>query len=364
MKIGIFPLNDLWRAVFRIGILTFVIAAYSHRPVIAQTADQSPIRLKIVGGLGALNQYTRHEKPFWSEKIGALTKGRVTAEIQAFDQVGIRGQDILRLVQLGVVPFGTILLPLTSGSDPLLGAADLAGLNPDMHALRQVVESFRPILAKTLMRQYGIEMLGVYTYPAQTIFCNKRFSSLTDLKGIRIRTSSVTQSTFVKALGAEPVQLHFPGLRDVVKSGQVQCAVTGTMSGNTIGLHEVTTHISPIVLNWGLSVFGANSSVWDSLPDDVKSLLREEIQTLERKIWMESEEETRDGILCNTGSSSCKSGKKGKMVLVPPSSADLDLIKNILKEFVLPQWADQCGKECIAPWNESIGSKTGILIPN
>jgi TRAP-type C4-dicarboxylate transport system substrate-binding protein len=93
-------------------------------------------RLRIVGGLAGVNQYTRQEAPFWTQTLTRLTEGRVVAEIVPFDRAGIRGQEMLRLMQLGVVPFGTALLNLSATQEPVFGAPDLAGLNPDMASVR------------------------------------------------------------------------------------------------------------------------------------------------------------------------------------------------------------------------------------
>jgi len=101
-----------------------------------------PLHLRIVGGLGSLNQFTRHERPFWETDLARLSQGRYTAEIVPFDRAGIRSQEVLTLVQLGAVPFAT--LPVSGGitKDPELTAPDLAGLNPDMASMRRSVAAF------------------------------------------------------------------------------------------------------------------------------------------------------------------------------------------------------------------------------
>src|SRR6185369_5799775 len=95
------------------------------------------------------------------------------ANIVPFDRAGIRGQDMLRLMQLGVVPFGTALLSQSSAADPLIAAPDLAGLNPDFASLKRHTAAFRPLLEKTLRERYGIELLAIYVYPAQMLFCKQ-----------------------------------------------------------------------------------------------------------------------------------------------------------------------------------------------
>jgi len=194
-------------------------------------------RLRIVGGLADLNQYKLHEEPFWTKTLPQRSNGRVTAEIVPFDRAGMRGQEMLRLMQLGAVPFGNALLTLAAAQDPELGAVDLSGLSPDMPTLRRNVAAFRDHLEKRLRERWNVELLAVYVYPAQVTFCSRPFLALSDLSGRRIRSSNTAQSDLIEALSAVPVQTPFAEIVANLRSGAIECAITGTMSGNTIGLH-------------------------------------------------------------------------------------------------------------------------------
>ena len=229
-----------------------------HANVPAQTPAPRVQHLRIVGGLAGLNQYTRHEEPFWTRDLARLSGGHLTAEIVPFDRAGIRGQEMLRLMNLGVVPFGTALLGLAGTEVPEVSAPDLAGLSPDMASLKRVVGAFRPHLERTLKKRYGIEVLAVYAYPAQVVFCNQPFSGLAGLADRRVRVSSPTQADWVQALGGKPVLAGFADIMAQMRGGNLDCAITGTMSGNTIGLHTVTSHVHTMAVSWGLAVFGAN----------------------------------------------------------------------------------------------------------
>ncbi len=317
-------------------------------------------RLRIVGGLAGLNQFTRQEEPFWTRELVRLSGGRYSAEIVPFDRAGIRGQEMLRLMQLGVVPFGTMLLSVTSGQEPVFGAPDLVGLNPDMKTLRRSVGAFRPYLEKTLRERYGIELLAVYVYPAQVTFCTKPLASLVDMAGRRTRTSSPSQADFVEALGGVPVQTGFADIMANLKSGNIECAITGTMSGNTIGLADGTSHIHTMAINWGVSVFGAHSATWAALPADLKALLRQELPKLEQAVWAESERETGEGIACNTGAAGCSAGRRGHMTEVRGSPADDKRRREIFVSTVLARWVQRCGAHCAEVWNQTIGPVSGF----
>ncbi len=327
----------------------------------APAADApAPLHLHVVGGLGSLNQFTRHEQPFWESELGKLSGGRYTAEIVPFDRAGIRSQEVLTLVQLGAVPFAT--LPVSGGitKDPELTAPDLAGLNPDMASMRRSVAAFRPYLEGMMRQRYGIEVLALYVYPAQVVWCKKPFNGLKGLAGMRVRTSGPAQSDWIEALGGKPVTTGFGDILPYLGRDELDCAITGTMSGNTIGLHEVATHIHPMAVSWGLSLFVVNGAAWSALPVDLRALLKRELPRVEREIWDESERETADGIACDVGAPACKAGKPGRMTQVPTSPADERLRRDIFSSTVLPRWLQRCGPQCAAIWNRTLARSAGI----
>lgn len=328
----------------------------------SEAVAPAPYRLRIVGGLGRINQYTRQEEPFWSKELPRLTGGRYLPEIVPFDRAGVPGTEMLRLLQLGVVPFGTALMSSFTAQYPEYTAPDLAGLNPDIATLKTTLAAFRPYLEKALREQHGVEALAVYVYPAQVVFCKKPLRSLADLAGRRVRVSSATQADFVGALGAVPVFTGFAQIVPSLTTGNTECAITGTMSGNTLGLQTLTSHLHTLPVTWGLAVFGANQAAWAALPDELRVLLRRELPRLEAAIWAESERETADGIACNRGASSCVGGGKGAMVVVPSSAQDDRKRQEILASTVLPRWVQRCGARCAKVWNQTIGPTRGLMV--
>lgn len=328
----------------------------------AAYAADAPLRLRVVGGLANVNQYVRHEAPFWTQELPRLSGNAVTADIVPFDQAGFRGQDMLRLVQLGTVPFGTALLTRSQALDSELGAIDLPGMNPDMAMLRRTTAAYRPYLARILKERHGVELLALYTYPAQMVFCKRPFANLNDLAGRRVRVSGVSMGDLVRGLGATPVTTEFAEIVSNVRSGNVDCAITGSMSGNTIGLYEVTSHLYGMAITWGLSVFIANQAAWNALPAAVQKVLRSELPRLEADIWTESERESSEGVACNIGASACVVGRKGRMTEVPVTRDDLARMRELLGQSVLPAWVRRCGPGCADLWNRHLAATVGVSV--
>ena len=103
----------LRRAAARlVGLLVLTVG-------LAQAQTTAPLpKLRIVGDLAGLNQYTRNEEPFWTQALARLSAGRYDADIVPFDRAGVLGNDMLRLIQFGVVLFGTALVSSLSAQYP------------------------------------------------------------------------------------------------------------------------------------------------------------------------------------------------------------------------------------------------------
>jgi TRAP-type C4-dicarboxylate transport system substrate-binding protein len=346
-----------------IGVTVWTLCASAvMAQVLVSATGPVPYKLRVVGGLATLTQFTRWEEPFWSKELARLSGGRFSADIVAFDRAGIPGPEMLRLLQMGVVPFGTTLMSSLSAKYPQYTAPDLAGLNPDMASLKTSLAAFRPYLEKTLRDQHGIEVLAIYTYPAQVIFCEKPLTGLADLSGRRIRVSSAGQADFVGALGGIPVNIPFAQIVSSLREGNIECAITGTMSGNTLDLPSMTSHLYPMPLTWGLAIFGANRAAWIALPPDLRALLRQELPKLEAAIWEESARDTEQGLACNGGTSACQRGTKGRMAIVPVPVADERRRQEIFLSTVLPRWLQRCGAPCAEVWSQTIGPARHIAI--
>lgn len=352
------PLTHCSRLAWLLGLLLAAEGCHAQIP-----SPPAALHLRIVGGLAGLNQYTRNEEPFWSRELARLSGGKYSAEIVPFDRAGVPGGDMLRLLQLGVMPFGTTLISALAQQSPQYAGIDLAGLSPNMTALKKNVAAFRPFLEKELRQRHNVEMLALYVYPAQVIFCNRPFSGLADLAGRHVRVSSSTQADFIGALGAIPVATGFGQIMANMRSGNTDCAITGTMSGHTLGLHQVTSHIHSMPITWGLAVFGANKTAWDALPPDLKALLSRELPKLETAIWLESERESAEGLACNTGSSPCKDTARGALLQVPATASDERLRQQVFDATVLPRWLARCGTACTDIWRQTIGAHLTPAVP-
>lgn len=323
--------------------------------------DLPKTHLEVVGGLSNLTAYQDYEQPFWTKTVPELSKGQITAEIKGFNEMGLKGPELMRLMSQGVVEFGTATLSYFASDNPINEAIDLAGLAPDVKTARQVTEAFEPVYADFYGMGAKVKILGISTYPAQVFFCNAPVTSLADIKGKKVRTSSRTQAEFVEALGGTSVTMSFGEVVPAMQNKVVDCAITGSLSGYSAKWYEVATHLYALPINWNQQIHAVNQAAWDKLDPKVRVFLNTNIKKLVTQIWEAGARQTQEGYDCNTGAASCPYPVKGKMTLVEPTEADRALLKKVLSESVLPKWAARCSAQCVSDFNATIGKKLDLV---
>ena len=106
-------------------IALFTAAALSALawPSLAQELPKT--HLKITGGLSNLTAYQDFERPFWTKTITERSHGQVTAEVKGFNETGLKGPELLRLLGSGVIQFGTATLSYFASDNAINEAIEI-----------------------------------------------------------------------------------------------------------------------------------------------------------------------------------------------------------------------------------------------
>lgn len=338
--------------------LASIAGIFAGSTALAQ--DLPTTRLKVVGSFSNLNMSRSVEMPFWTETLPEKSGSSITADFVTLDQMGLQGTETLRLMRLGVIDFASGNLSYMSADNLAFDATDLAGLLPTLEVAREATDAYKPVLDEIMRETYNSRLLMVWPAPPQIIYCKPEISGLSDLNGKKVRVYNKTLSDFVVAIGGSPVTVAWPEVVTAFQRGTIDCGVTGTLSGNTAKWWEVTDYLLPLNLGWAVWFHAVNLDTWNSLDPSVQSFLEEQLGEVEQALWDNAAIEAQDGINCNTGDGECIFGESGSMTLVPVTSDDEALLKELLETVVVPSWAAECGSECVASFNETIGQVVGI----
>ena len=346
-------------AVAAVAVAVIVAAALVARLGDTGPGDDERAYITVVGTWANLSLYEQREFPFWNDTVPEKSNGAITTKVRAYTELGLQGDEVIRLMGQGVIEFGSTVLGYVAGEDPENEAADLAGFSSDIAVAREVSEAWKPALADLYEEKHGIRLLAVYPFHAQAIYCKTPISSLGDLRGKKVRTFSKSLSEFVEAAGGTGVNIPFAEVVPALQKGVADCAITGALSGNSARWFEVTEYLYALPVGWGMVMHGVNLDAWNRLPPQTRAFLEKEIAVWENQIWDAAALESSTGIACNTGGE-CVNGNKAEMTLVPVSDADKARLREIMETVIVPKWAKRCGEECVAKWNDTVGRVVGI----
>ena len=337
--------------------VTTAIAAFALSASAAFADD--PVVLNAVGTWSSLTNFQKHEEPFFNTRLREASDGNIVGKIQSQSGLGLKGFEIMRLVKNGVFDFAFGLPGYVAAENAIFEGADLSTLTQDIDTQRKVSDAYYPTLEKSFADIYNAKLLMLYPFPSQTLWCNGEVNGIEDLKGKKIRVYSTTLGDFVEGVGGTSVTVSFSEVIPALEKGVVDCAITGTMSAYTAKWNQVATHAYTLRVGWGLAFGAMNMNKWNSLSESQQTLLQSEIATLTDAMWAETATEDDVAISCITGGE-CAIGEAGSMTLVEPSEADLKARDSIATEVVLARWAERCGADCAANWNETVGPILGL----
>jgi TRAP-type C4-dicarboxylate transport system substrate-binding protein len=334
-------------------------AAVAGLAITGTASADSPVVIKGVGTWGSLTNYQKHEGPFWNEHIAEVSGGQIIGEIKPQTELGLKGFEIMRMIKLGVFDFAYGLPGYVAAENAIFEGGDLSSVTQDIQTQRKVADAYFPILEKKFAEIYNAKLLQLYPFPSQTLWCNGEIKGIEDLKGKKIRVYATTLGDFVEGAGGTSVTVSFAEVIPALEKGVVDCGITGTMSAYKANWHQVATHAYTLRVGWGLAFGAMNMDKWNSMSADQQAQLQAELNQLTESMWAETATEDEVAITCITGGE-CPIGEPGNMVLVEPSEADLKIRDQIANDVVLARWAERCGADCAAGWNETVGKILGM----
>jgi TRAP-type C4-dicarboxylate transport system substrate-binding protein len=251
----------------------------------ASAQDLPRRQFKAIGLNGPTVASTVDEIPFWRNTIPQASNGAITVDITPLDQMGIDDKTMLRLLRLGVMDFASMDISKMAGDDARFEGCDLAGLTLDVDKARAACRAWAPVIDRQMQRNWNAKLLAIGGNPPQVFWCRSVIGGLGDLRGKKIRVINNTMRDFLQGIGGTAVNMAFAEVVPALNNGVVDCAVTGSLSGNTAGWTEVTRSVYPMSLGWSINVLAVNLNTWNGLTAAVQSFLLDQVKAYEDKMW-------------------------------------------------------------------------------
>ncbi len=287
-----------------------------------------------------------NEIPFWRNTIPQASHDAISVDITPLDQMGIDDKTMLRLLKLGVMDFAGMDISKMAGDDPRFEGCDLAGLTLDIDKARAACAAWAPVLDRQMQRNWNAKLLAFGGNPPQVFWCRSVISGLEGLRGQKVRVFNNTMRDFLQGVGATAVSMAFAEVVPALNNGVVDCAVTGSLSGNTAGWTEVAKSIYPMSLGWSINALAVNLNTWNRMDARTQAFFLQQVKAYEDQMWNTLREASAQADNCNFNRQPCTMGRLANMTLVPVRPEEQAAHQRLVEGTVLTNWARRCGADC------------------
>ena len=259
------------RGILLITVMAFgfgLVAGLSPSPAAAEE-----IELKLAHFMPTMHvQHRMAFEPF-AKEVAELTDGKVNVKIYPGATLA-NPKTMVDAITTGITDIGFVLPEYIPGRFQRSSVLELPFIfNSATHVAKTVYAIYDEYLAGDYERFKVLWFLSAPLTQLHTV--NKPVLTLDDLKGMKIRSASATETTGLKLLGANPIGMPISELAIALQKGVVDGAFTPYAALNSHKLIDIVKHITEINYNGALMCVLMNRNTWDKLPDFAKKAINQ-----------------------------------------------------------------------------------------
>lgn len=267
------------------------------------------------------------------DEVKQKTNGEVDANLHLGGSLPIKADGITAAVSDGVVQLGDD--GFNTGTIPISAIIRLPMLLQSPADLEKALALLRPHLDAAYGKR-GIVVLGQYSYPFQVIWGRKKITSLADIKGSKLRVTSVEQGEFIRRFGGISLTIGAPDVAAALDRGLVEGVLTAS-SGGGIAWHDLLKYRYAFPTEYVNSTIVVNKDALDKLTPEQQKIVRD--AGASAATWATAEMKRVEDDL------TAKFGKEG-MVLTDASPADIKEATDKMSSY-WDEWAQKHGPEAV-----------------
>ena len=291
---------------------------YVYNPVATQPSVQAMVRM--------------------IEAVKKQTNGELEINLHLGGSLPIKADGITAAVADGVVQLGDD--GFATGTIPITGIIRL----PLLLQSPQDLEKATTILRSHLDSAYGkrgITVLGQYSYPFQVLWGRKQITSLKDIKGLKLRVTSVEQGEFIRRFGGISLTIGAPDVAAALDRSLVEGVLTAS-SGGGLAWHDLLKYRYAFPTSYVNSTFIVNQEALAKLPPATQKIVLD--AGAEAVLWAGTEMiRVEDDI-------TARFGREG-MVLTDTTPAEIQEATDKMRSY-WDEWASKHSPEAVATLKE------------
>ncbi|CAH1655100.1 C4-dicarboxylate ABC transporter substrate-binding protein [Hyphomicrobiales bacterium] len=285
----------------------------------------------------------------YAAEITAKSDGKLKVTAYNGGALGLKDADALRWLTSGAADLGLVVSTYLGRDSPELNAAYIQGVVQSREDHLKALPVLKQVYAEFL-EKWNLVPLAYMRVPIwkMSLFCrNEPINTIAQLRTKKLRVYSKDLVETFSALGVSAQIIPQNEMYVALQTGVVDCTIYGNQLAHTVSLQEVTKQSSYLFPAATMPfVVSISKSKWDTLPDDLKKVVREASERLEQESakteWDPAAEDTAVAKLKSAG-----------VNILPDFSSDDQAAFAAAARKTWQQVADQAGPKAV-DWRSRI----------
>jgi TRAP-type transport system periplasmic protein len=268
------------------------------------------------------------------DEVKDKTNGDLLITLHLGGSLPIKADSITAAVADNVIQFGDD--GFATGTIPITGVLRLPMLLQSPADLAKAMDIIRPYLEASYGKR-GMEVLGQYSYPFQVIWGKKKITSLSDIKGLKLRVTSVEQGEFIRRFGGVPLTMGSPDVAAALDRGVVDGGLTAS-SGGGLAWHDLLKYRYAFPTSYVNSTYVVNKEAMEKLSPGTQKILRD--AAAKWSVWSTDEMNRQEDEV------TAQFGREG-MILTAATPDDIAQATEKMRPY-WDEWAKAHGSDAVA----------------
>jgi len=238
------------------------------------------------------NTFQVQNLQFFADEVEKATGGKLKITVHANASL-FKANEIKRAVQGGQTAMGEFILSSASNEHALFGIDSIPFLATNYVEAKKLSDTTNPALEKLLAAQ-GIKLLYTVPWPGQSLYSKKPVTSLTDLKGTKMRAYNPATSRIAEYIGAQPVTVQLAELPAALATGGVDNFLTSSASGADSKLYEYVKYFYDVNAWLPRNALVVNQKSFDSLDKTTQAAVIKVAAAAEARGWKTSDQKDEE----------------------------------------------------------------------
>lgn len=272
---------------------------------------------------------------YFSKKLNELSNGDIEIVHHFGSALGFRSKDQLDAVMDGAVELANTFVPSLGGVNPIFILFSLPFLVSTPEEAKTLYEISKPYQDKEL-EKYNQKLLFASPWPASGLWGKGPYTSMVDIRGLKMRSYDANSSRVFRDSKANPVQLSWADIVPQLSTGGIDAVLTSLESGLSASFNDYTKFFTEIHYDSTINMVTMNLDTWNALSPELQQAVNQAAQEAETFVW-----QNLHTAIARNHDIAASRGMTVVTELQPGFREELQVIS----EPLIQAWADSMGKD-------------------